>query len=117
METQAISHPFRRGSTVRRLVLDTEQQRRSLRLLEHHLLAYLLRCAREQANLDLVEAASRWGQTRERLEAVEAGTDPPDWWDVRSLLGVYGLSFPAFADEYDRRLAVAGATMPSLSLQ
>ncbi|TDR45609.1 helix-turn-helix protein [Tahibacter aquaticus] len=97
--------------------MDTEQQRRSLRLLEHHLLAYLLRCARVQADLDLTEAASRWGQTRERLEAVEAGTDPPDWWDVRSLLAVYGLSFPAFSDEYDRRLAVAGTPLPNLSLQ
>lgn len=97
--------------------MDSEQQRRSLRLLEHHLLAYLLRCARAQANLDLAEVATRWGQARERLEAIEAGIDPPDWWDVRSLLAVYGLSFPAFADEYDRRLAVASAPLPNLSLQ
>ena len=97
--------------------MDSEQQRRSLRLLEHYLLAYLLRCARAQANLDLAEAAARWEQSSERLEALEGGIDPPDWWDVRSLLTVYGLSFPAFAEEYDRRLAVAGAPLPNLSLQ
>jgi hypothetical protein len=117
VEAQVISLYFRRGSVFWRLALDSEQQRRSLRLLEHHLLAYLLRCARAQAGLDLAEAATQWGHTSERLEAFEAGTDPPDWWDVRSLLAVYGLSFPAFSDEYDGRLAVASAPLPNLSLQ
>lgn len=83
--------------------------RPSVRPLEHQLLAFLLRRARQQVGFDLSTAAARWGQPSKRLEAVEAGSDTPDWWDVRGLLDAYGLSFPAFAAEYDRRWAAVCA--------
>lgn len=85
-----------------------------LQRLQHQLLGFLLRHARIQAALDLEAAAARWGQPVERLEAIEAGNEPADWWDVRGLILAYQLNFVAFAQDYDRRAAALCAPVPNL---
>lgn len=85
-----------------------------LHRLQYLLLGYLLSQARTQAGLDLPTAAARWGQPVERLEAIEAGSEPADWWDVRNLVLAYRLDFLVFAQDYDRRAAVVCAPVPNL---
>lgn len=85
-----------------------------LHRLQHQLLGYLLSQARSQSELDLEAAAARWGQPVERLKAIEEGSEPADWWDVRSLILAYRLDFLVFAQDYDRRAAALCAPVPDL---
>lgn len=85
-----------------------------LHRLQHQLLGYLLSQARTQAALDPEAAAAHWGQPVERLEAIEAGNESADWWDVRNLVLAYRLEFVVFAQEYDRRAAALCAPVPDL---
>lgn len=88
----------------------------NLRRLQHQLLGFLLHQARIQAELDLEAAAARWNHPIERLEAIEAGNESADWWDVRGLIMAYQLNFVVFAQEYDRRAAALCAPVPDLRL-
>ena len=76
---------------------------------QRQLLAHLLTEGRLQAGLDLATAAERWGHSPDHLKATEAGNAVPDWWQLRSLLAVYGLDFTAFVVAFEARLAALGA--------
>lgn len=85
-----------------------------LHRLQHQLLGYLLSQARTQAGLDLPTAAARWGQPVERLEAIEAGNESADWWEVRALVASYGLDLVAFSEVFDQRVTALAAPLPNM---
>ena len=75
---------------------------------ERHLLAQLLTEGRLQAGLDIATAATLWGESPARLSQVEAGECVLDWWELRALLAVYGLTLLAFVTDFEARLAALG---------
>ena len=85
-----------------------------LHRLHYLLLGYLLGQARTQAGLDLPTAAARSGQPVERLESLEAGDTPADWWEVRALVASYGLDLVAFSEVFDQRVTALAAPLPNL---
>lgn len=85
--------------------MESDSQRSPVRPLERQVLAQLLAEARRRAGLDVATAAVRWGELPARLHNLEAGNDVPDWWQLRSLLMVYGLALPTFVAAFEDRLA------------
>lgn len=75
---------------------------------ERRLLAQLLIEARSQSGLDIATAATLWGENSSRLRQVEAGECVLDWWELRALLAVYGLTLLAFVTDFEARLAALG---------
>lgn len=77
--------------------------------LERQLLALLLTETRRRTGLTPNQAAQLWGQSHAHLQALEAGSEVPDWWEIRRLLAVYGRDLVAFVTEFEERLAALAA--------
>ncbi|GAB2577798.1 helix-turn-helix transcriptional regulator [Dyella jejuensis] len=82
-------------------------KRKSIHSLEHKELVTLLFDFRRQADMTQAEAAEALGRPQTYVSAVEVGRRGIDLVQVREFCAVYDVSFPKFAEHYEKRLKAA----------
>src|SRR5579871_5834324 len=92
-------------------------KRKGIHSAEHRELVTLLFDLRRKADMTQMQVAQALGRPQTYISALEVGRRGIDLMQVRELCEVYGVSFPRFADHYERRLkaAVSQQRPPRLS--
>lgn len=84
-------------------------KRKGIHSAEHRELVTLLFDLRRQADLTQAEAAEALGRPQTYVSAIEVGRRGVDLVQVREFCAVYEVSFPKFAERYEKRLKVAAS--------
>jgi transcriptional regulator with XRE-family HTH domain len=84
-------------------------KRKGIHSAEHRELVSLLFDFRRQADLTQTEAAQALGRPQTYISALEVGRRGVDLLQVRELCAIYDVSFPKFAELYEKRLKAAAS--------
>jgi transcriptional regulator with XRE-family HTH domain len=79
-------------------------KRKSIHSPEHRELVTQLIDYRKEADMTQTQAAKKLGQRQTYISAVEVGRRGIDLLQVRELCAVYGVSFPEFAEQFEKRM-------------
>ncbi|QAU22784.1 XRE family transcriptional regulator [Dyella sp. M7H15-1] len=82
-------------------------KRKGIHSAEHRELVSLLFDLRRQADLTQAEAADALGRPQTYVSAVEVGRRGVDLLQIREFCAIYDVSFPEFAEHYEKRLMTA----------
>lgn len=82
-------------------------KRKGIHSAEHRELVTLLFDLRREIDLTQAEAAEALGRPQTYVSAVEVGRRGVDLVQVREFCAVYDVSFPKFAERYEKRLKAA----------
>jgi transcriptional regulator with XRE-family HTH domain len=82
-------------------------KRKGIHSAEHRELVTLLFDLRREADLTQAQAAEALGRPQTYISAVEVGRRGVDLVQIREFCAVYDVSFPKFAEHYEKRLKAA----------